>query len=164
MNGFLPPDTTELPTLAACQGLRTAAGGNLNMARIDIECACFRNASPPGLSELTVLPPIRRAYLVANCPEVDVGSSELTTGEPSIDRPSHGVELEALFLWPWVLTVLRQYTIVKSCKVSSRQESAGLRCKGAEESSDQQRFFGLVFYLQRGRISLSHRKLVEASA
>ena len=47
---------------------------------------------------------------------------------------------------------------------SRRLESDGLRCKRTEESSDQQRFFGLVFDRQLGRISLSHRKLVEASA
>ena len=49
MNGFLPLDTSELATLAACQGLRTAAGGNLNMAQIDIECAYSRSRQPARL-------------------------------------------------------------------------------------------------------------------
>ena len=70
MNGFLPSDTTELPTRGAWQRLRTAVGSNLNIAQIDIECPYHSIASPLALSELMVLLPFRPAYLVTNCPEL----------------------------------------------------------------------------------------------
>ena len=63
---FLPLDTTELRTPGAWQGLRKAAGSNLNIAQIDVECAFCLICSPPGLSVLMVLLPIGRAYPVAN--------------------------------------------------------------------------------------------------
>ena len=70
---FIPPDITELPTPRAWQGLTTTVGSNLNIAEIDIECAFYRIASPPGLSKLVVLLPLRRAYLIAKC--LDFSSS-----------------------------------------------------------------------------------------
>ena len=73
---ILLSDTTEP---GARQGIGTAAGSNLNIAHIDIECPFYRIASPPGLSELMVLLPLRRIFLVANCPDAGHVSSRLVS-------------------------------------------------------------------------------------
>ena len=124
---FMPPYTTELSTPGAWQGLRLAVDSNLNHAQVDIKCAFYRIASPPGLKKLMVPLPPRRAYLVATRPDVDVshGSSSVVsprlivlplvgTGASSSAKPRWRRRF-----WLRMLQMLHWCTIGKLCKVSS---------------------------------------------
>ena len=71
---FIPPDTTELTTPGAWQGLRTVVGSYLNIAQVDTECAFYLIATTPGLSKLMVLPRFggRTSPRTVRCPRLVV--------------------------------------------------------------------------------------------
>ena len=64
INGhFHEPEYCQLPTPAAWQGLRTPAGGTLNLAQVDVEKAFYRIDAPPGLERSLCLPRVSADHL-----------------------------------------------------------------------------------------------------
>ena len=144
-----------------------------------------------------MLLPLRRAYLVADCPDVDLFhvSSRLVSLRPvpsmgwnwilffcqdavEADIFAAGVENASLVrdrqvvqmveLSPMAAGHVDNVAVIGECRprvvdttatIPNRLENDGLLCKGTEEPSDHQRFFGHILDCQGGCMSFSQERL-----
>ncbi|CAK0869005.1 unnamed protein product [Prorocentrum cordatum] len=164
---FYDPDVAELPTAGSWQSLRLGADSSLFLGQCDIEAAFYRFLAPPGLSELMILPSIDRGALANVLPSGTLDGIVGRRCSPCLKVLPVGWNWSLFFCQHAVEGMLRTVGIGDHRLVHERKletvygafNAAGLQCKEMEPPSDHQKFTGLIFDRESGRISLGRSRM-----
>ncbi|CAK0804483.1 unnamed protein product, partial [Prorocentrum cordatum] len=169
---FIDPDTTALPSAGAWRGLKIPASHNLSLSQVDIEAAFYRIGVPPGLDEMFVLPAVPVDALLEALPEVDIGprlegkvvAAGIRESRIIQDRcvvPDVSEVAGVAVYVDGVAAIGCDPASVSSTikQVHQRLEASHLKCKGAQSDPWEQKFTGLNFDFETGRISVSRGRI-----
>ncbi|CAK0843184.1 unnamed protein product [Prorocentrum cordatum] len=177
---FADPDYTQVPTAGAWNGLMLRPDDKLFLSQVDVDNAFYRILLPPGLSRRFVLPAVSRRALLAARPGLVLPEGGKISGflralpmgwrsgfpDNRLVRDRHTTpdvragEAAAVYVDGAATLGTDSNMVDRRCQDVTRcLQDHGLICKGVECSGGLQKFTGLHFDVETGKISLGRERL-----